>query len=710
MSNLFEGLNEKQIEGVMATEGPVLVIAAAGSGKTKVLTNRIAYLIEKGVVPEEILAVTFTNKAAGEMRERIEKLLQEASSKRQAASKTAEPNLLPSHLSLASPLVGTFHSICAKILRSELPHLETGFLSGYDSSFTIYDSDDQLGLVKNVMAELEIDSKKFNPRAILTRISQAKTDLADPEEYADSAKEFFEKIVAKIYPLYQKSLQNNNAMDFEDLIFLTVRLWQEHKNILEKYQDRFKYILVDEYQDTNRSQYLFLKLLAQRHQNIMAVGDDYQGIYSFRQADIRNILSFEKDYPQAKIIFLEQNYRSTQNILAAAQNIISKNKFQRHKNLWTENQEGEKIFLVELDHERAEGDFIAEKAREGMRQGRPLNDYCVLYRIHAQSRAIEEALLKRGLPYKIIGGLKFYDRKEIKDILAYLKLLYNQADFLSLERIANIPARGIGKITFNRLRQKHQEEKGGIAEIIKQEMNPSSDETPGHSTGRTQQKTLAGLTSLSGLMQKMEEQKQKDSLSKIIKKLLSEIDYQKYLIEKTTEPETRWENVKELLTVTKKYDHLKASEALPTFLEEVALLQVTDEINPARLAEAGSGVAQAEKKITLMTIHAAKGLEFPTVFMAGMEEGIFPNPRSVGSQAELEEERRLCYVGITRAKEKLFLTHCRSRTMYGSWHANPPSQFIKEIPSQYLERIRHQGLTLTDRHRDFNYEDFIDYD
>lgn len=1029
----MEGLNEKQVEAVRATEGPVLIIAAAGSGKTKVLTHRIAYLIEKGVGPENILAVTFTNKAAGEMKERISTLLKEKN--------------------IGMPLVGTFHSIGVKLLRRELDQLP----NSYNSDFQIYDSDEQLGLVKNVMAELEIDSKKFNPRAILARISQAKTDLAAPEDYADSAKEFFEKVVAKIYPLYQKNLQTSNAMDFDDLIFLTVKMFQEKKNILEKYQDRFRYILVDEYQDTNRSQYLFLKLLARKHQNIMAVGDDYQchlpgtkirtskgikkiedikkreiivspagrgatcpaevtalkkfqykgqiieiktknghilrttpnhilfskllpskgfyitylmyskklgyrlgittgirrvkkhkdnlglnvranqeradkmwilklsstrsdahfwesyyafkygipttvffadrgngtdhllmtqkhieelfklvpttkraeqllrdldfsfhyphhrpqgtikfktkriivnlcyfsskatgvtrsdfrsgrisinnhdkvlkkilikagfrvrkgkendwrietsrrnnteaenlaqqianlcqaeivrralvtdlsfdfmpashlharmtiptfdgkefindeilsikklnyegpvydldiqkthtytannfavhnSIYGFRAADIRNILSFEKDYPEAKIIFLEQNYRSTQNILAVAQGIISKNKFQRHKKLWTENREGEKIFLSELDHEKAEGDFVSGTVREEIqKEGRRLSDFCVLYRTHAQSRAIEESLLKSGVPYRIIGGLKFYDRKEVKDILAYLKLIRNPADFLSLERIANIPARGIGKITFGRLRQKHQESKEGLIKILKKE-----SEEEGKT--KTQQKALAGLTSLSSLVNGLTEQGKKDSLSKLIKKLLSETEYQKYLQEKTTEHEARWENVKELLTVTKKYDHLKAKESLPAFLEEVALLQMTDEIDPE------------EKSLTLMTVHAAKGLEFPVVFMIGMEEGIFPNHRTIGNLAELEEERRLCYVGITRAKEKLFLTHCRSRTMYGSWQANPPSQFLKEIPEEYLERATQRGSTSLGSLRDFNYEDFIDYD
>lgn len=653
MSKLFDGLNEKQIEGVRATEGPVLIIAAAGSGKTKVLTHRIAHLIEKGVSPKEILAVTFTNKAAGEMKERIAGLLKKEG--------------------ISMPLVGTFHAIGARFLR------EAG------SNFTIYDSDEQLDLIKNAMTELEIDTKKFNPRAILGRISQAKTDLVGPDEYADSAKEFFEKIVAKIYQLYQKNLRLSNALDFDDLIFLTVKMFQEKKDVLEKYQDQFRYLLVDEYQDTNRSQYLFLKLLAQKNQNIMAVGDDYQSIYMFRQADIRNILSFEKDYPQAKIIFLEQNYRSTQNILAAAQNIIANNKFQRHKTLWTENESGEKVFLAELDHERAEGDFVVKTTKEETKKGKAFNDFCVLYRTHAQSRAIEEALLKQGMPYKIIGGLKFYDRKEVKDILAYLKLIRNPSDFLSLERIANIPARGIGKITFSRLRQKYQESGKNMTDILTEEL-VKNDKT------KTQQKALIGLSALSSLLNRLTKQGQKDSLSKLIKKLLAEIEYQKYLQEKTTEYEMRWENVKELLTVTKKYDSLKVKESLPSFLEEVALLQMTDEID------------HKEKKITLMTMHASKGLEFPVVFMVGMEEGIFPNPKAIGSLAELEEERRLCYVGITRAKEKLFLTHCRSRTMYGSWQANPPSQFIKEIPSDYLKKIWDKP------HRDFNYEDFIDYD
>ncbi len=601
LKNIFDGLNEKQVEAVRATEGPVLVIAAAGSGKTKVLTHRIAHLIEKGVRPSEIIAVTFTNKAAAEMKERIVKLLNQKSQ--------------------TIPLVGTFHSICARFLRKELGETKTP----YNQNFAIYDSEDQLNLIKKNMEELGIDIKKFNPRAILARISGAKNELAGPAEYADSAKEFFEKIVAKIYPIYQQNLEKNNAMDFDDLLFLTVKLFRENKSILENYQQIFKYILVDEYQDTNKPQYFFLKLLAQKHKNIMAVGDDYQSIYMFRQADIRNILTFEKDYPEAKIIFLEQNYRSTQNILAAAQNIILNNQFQRHKNLWTENSIGEKIFLAELNNERDEGDFIVKKIKEEKLAGKQFNNFCVLYRTHAQSRAVEEALLKYGLPYKIVGGLKFYERKEIKDILAYLRLINNPVDVLSFERIYNVPGRGIGKITFNRLLEKYKDKKGvAVLDVLKEKSFP---------------KAAAGFANLSKVLSKLKLESEDICLSRLIKKLLKDIDYQNYLQEKTTESEARWENVKELLTVTKKYDHLRSSQSLSGFLEEVALIQDSDKID------------EKEKNVTLMTVHAAKGLEFPVVFMVGMEESVFPHSRSMTNPVELEEERRLCYVGITRAKE-----------------------------------------------------------
>ncbi|MDO8495547.1 MAG: UvrD-helicase domain-containing protein [bacterium] len=660
MEKLLVGLNDKQQEAVRATEGPVLIIAAAGSGKTRVLTHRIAHLIKQGVSPHSIMAVTFTNKAAGEMKERIIHLLREEG--------------------VAVPLVGTFHSICAKFLRREVEELDLP----YNRNFVIYDSDDQLSLIKKAMEELEIDPKKFNPRAVLGRISQAKNDLATPAEYADSAKEWFEKNVAKIYPLYQKSLESSNAVDFDDLLFLTVKIFQQHPKILERYQDQFRYLLVDEYQDTNKSQYLFLKMLAKKYQNIMAVGDDYQSIYMFRQADIRNILSFEKDYPQAKIIFLEQNYRSTQTILAAAQNIIANNKFQRHKNLWTKNVQGEKIHLQELGHEREESNFVAETVREGLRTGKVLADFCVLYRTHAQSRAVEEAMLKHGLPYRIIGGLKFYERKEIKDILAYLRLVHNPTDWISLERVINVPARGIGKPTYKKLLDQWEPQ---AEEGIERLLSVENIEKAG-----LNKKSASGLLSFGKFFDKFHMRSQNGSLSSLIKFLLQEVDYQKYLEEKTTEADSRWENVKELLTVTNKYNHLKTSEALPSFLEEVSLVQDSDKLN------------LEEKGVTMMTMHAAKGLEFPTVFMVGMEESVFPHARSILNPIELEEERRLCYVGITRAKEKLYLTYCRNRTMYGSSQYNPPSRFLEEIPEEHFQR------KITKRHLDFNWEDYVDYD
>lgn len=665
MEKLLKELNAKQREAVRATQGPVLIIAAAGSGKTRVLTYRLAYLIDQGVPPEQILAVTFTNKAAGEMRERILKLLQLTT--------------INSQLSTL-PLVGTFHSLCAKFLRREVEELNLP----YNRNFVIYDSDDQLGLIKKSMEELDIDAKKINPRAVLGRISQAKNDLATSAEYADSAKEWFDKIVARIYPLYQKKLEDSNAMDFDDLLFLMVKTFQQHPTILERYQEQFRYIMVDEYQDTNKAQYIFLKLLAKKYKNVMAVGDDYQSIYAFRQADIRNILSFEKDYPQAKIIFLEQNYRSTQTILAAAHHVIQNNKFQRHKNLWTENQTGEKIQLQELGHEREESGFITETIQNLLRSGKVLSDFCVLYRTHAQSRAVEEAMLKHGLPYRIVGGLKFYERKEIKDILAYLKLVHNPRDVLSLERIFNIPGRGIGKPTFNKLLALWNASPGenfirwcSEEKIAEAEIN---------------KKSAGGLAVLTKHLQQISTQAEKGTLSALIKHILQKLEYQKYLEEKTTEAEMRWENVKELLTVTKKYDQLKITEALPNFLEEVALIQDMDI------------AAEGERGVTMMTMHAAKGLEFPVVFMVGMEEGVFPHSRSMLDPIEMEEERRLCYVGITRAKEKLYLTYCHNRTMYGSSQYNPPSRFLSEIPAEHL----HQKKSL--QRRDFNWEDYVDYD
>jgi len=691
MSDLLAGLNEKQQEAVRTTEGPLLVIAAAGSGKTRVLTHRIAYLIEKGIHPTQILAVTFTNKSAQEMKDRIFSLLKTTNYNWQRASGESslsldanepitsakgESQLQTAH---GTPLVGTFHSICARFLRKEFGRLSLP----YSANFVIYDSDDQLSQIKKAMETLELDTKKFNPHAVASYISKAKNDLISAEDYPDQAKEFFEKVVAKVYPLYQQQLATNNALDFDDLLAMTVKIFQDNPALLVEYQQRFRYILVDEYQDTNKAQYMFLRLLADRHRNLMAVGDDYQSIYGFRQADIRNILSFERDYPDAKIVFLEQNYRSTQNILAAAHGVINKNQFQRHKNLWTENQSGEKISIKELPNERKEGDYIVEQTRSAVKNGLKLKEVAVLYRTHAQSRAIEEAMLRHGLPYRIVGGLKFYERKEIKDILAYLRLLNNPADQLSLERIYNIPPRGLGTVSWKKIITAYQAAPSGDLITWLDELAEQAKD-----------KKSAALSHLAKDLAKLRASSGKLTLSRFTKTLLQELEYERYLQEKTIESEARWENVKELLSVTKKYDALTPAEGLREFLGEVALIQDTENVDE-------------RESITLMTLHAAKGLEFPLVFMVGMEEGIFPHPRSTLNQAELEEERRLCYVGITRAKERLLLTYCAGRMLYGTTQFNPPSRFVSEIPKELVEL---KPLSAADYDQYDPYEERIRYD
>ncbi|MBI2062636.1 MAG: UvrD-helicase domain-containing protein [Candidatus Yanofskybacteria bacterium] len=636
MENILKDLNDKQIEAVRAIEGPVLILAGAGSGKTRALTHRMAHMIEQSIPAHNILAITFTNKAAGEIKDRIYSLLGPA--ERQPA---------------ASPWMGTFHSICLRILRHEIKNL------GYTANFVIYDEDDQLSLIKNVMQELEVETKKFNPKNILGRISAFKSELVNYEEFEGKAREYFEKIVAPIYAGYQIALKKNNALDFDDLIMLCVRLFQENPQILEKYQNIFRYILVDEYQDTNHSQYIWINLLAQRHRNLFVIGDDYQSIYSFRLANIRNILDFEKDYPEAKVIMLEQNYRSTQNILAAANNIIIQNKNQKHKKLWTENNAGEEIILKETANERREGDYVIEMIKSNLKQGRDLQDFTVLYRTHAQSRAVEEAMIKHGLPYRVVGGVKFYQRREIKDILAYLRLAINPNDLVSWDRIYNVPGRGIGQTTWQK-----------IKEATKQNtLKTVKDITSESGIG---QKQTTALKSLGKLIEELSQKSSEFSPSQLIKYVLQKTSYESYINDKTTDGEERWENVKEIFTATHKYDGEKPLEGLGKFLEEVALIQETDKIE------------KGKNLISLMTVHSAKGLEFPVVFMIGMEDGIFPHSRALFEPTELEEERRLCYVGVTRAKERLYLTYCRERALYGSTQFNPPSRFLFEIPEHLV--------------------------
>ncbi len=674
---IFDGLNDKQAEAVRAIEGPVLILAGAGSGKTRALIHRIAYLTASGVKPGNILAVTFTNKAAGEIKERAHKLLQTTNGSTVLSSPSKDYSLQ------TGPWMGTFHSICLKILRKEAERI------GYGRGFVIYDTDDQISLLKNVMQDLDLDIKKFNPKAMLGKISKLKSELIGHEEFADGAKEYIEKILAPVYAGYQTALKQNNAMDFDDLITLCVELFQKNPETLKKYQEIFKYILIDEYQDTNHSQYVWANLLAKEHRNLFVIGDDYQSIYQFRQADIRNILDFEKDYPEAKIVMLEQNYRSTQTILAAANNIILNNKEQKHKKLWTKNAKGAKIILKENTDQRKEGQFLAETIRNNVKQGLRPDQITVLYRTHAQSRSIEEAMLKYGIPYKIIGGVNFYQRREIKDVLAYIRLALNPSDRVSLDRIYNVPARGIGNALFQKTKTIISESK--FSDFVTSARKLNTD----YGFNKRQ---LDALKNLGLLIETLNQKSKEASVSELIKLILKKTSYEQYLKDGSHEGEERWENVKEIFTAANKYEESSAPEGLESFLAEVALIQDTDKIN------------QKESNVNLMTVHSAKGLEFPVVFLVGMEEGLFPHASSLINPAELEEERRLCYVGITRAKQQLFLTYCRERMMYGSTQSNPPSRFIFEIPDDLIDFQPLEQIERKKRWDEFDWEEYIRYD
>ena len=644
---IFHDLNDKQLEAVKIIDGPVLVISGPGSGKTRCLTHRVAYLISQNIKPENILAVTFTNKASGEMRERVQKLLQGSLS-------------TSSGRFTATPQIGTFHSICLRILRREINVL------GYSKNFVIFDTDDQVSLIRRIMNGLEIDTKKFNPKAILASISKVKTDLISPSDY--NPDDFFPSIVAKAYKSYQSELMKANALDFDDLVVLTVKIFKDYPEILKKYQDIWKYILIDEYQDTSYDQYTLIKLLSGAHRNIFAIGDDAQAIYQFRKADIRNILNFQKDYPEAKIILLEQNYRSTKNIITAAQHIISNNRGQIPKELWTDNDPGEKVFISELPNERREAMMVVSKIESYKNRGYKENDFAVLYRTHAQSRSIEEALITTGFSYQIVGGIKFYDRKEIKDILAYLKLINTPLDSVNLERIYNIPARGIGRNTLERILSYGEKNLIKAAGLLSKE-NPAS-------------KQSQSLKVFYNLLQNLDASSKSQKLSVIIKYAIKKIGYEEYLKDFSVTSrgdfenyEERIENIKELLTVAKKYDSADSGkEGIQQLLEEVALLQETDKLK------------KSNNKITLMTAHASKGLEFPVVFVIGMEEGLFPHSRVSINPSELEEERRLCYVAITRAKDHLILTYAKYRNIYGRTEINLPSRFLGEIPTHLTNR------------------------
>ena len=634
---IIEGLNDKQKEAVLATEGPCLVIAGAGSGKTKVLTHKIAYEIANGVKPWNILAITFTNKAANEMKERIEKLIGDA----------------------AKDLwMGTFHSICVKILRRYIDRI------GYKTDFVIFDTSDQKTLIKECIKALKVDDKLFTDRGVLTEISNGKNEMLEPKAYGVKyAGDFRRKKIAELYTLYQQKLKENNALDFDDIINLTIKILTENPDVLDYYTEKFQYVLVDEYQDTNKAQFMLVSMLASKYGNITAVGDNDQGIYSFRGADISNILNFERDFPGTKIIKLEQNYRCTGNILKAANAVIKHNENKYDKKLWTQNEEGKIPCIYNGEDEYDEARYIVEQIEHLKREEYYKNsDFVVLYRMNAQSRAIEDILMREGLPYKVIGGLKFYERKEIKDIIAYLRLIHNPADNLSLKRIINEPKRGIGKTSLDKVQEISENSGIPMYEIIKEADKYELNRVYANSREFIEQ------------IEYLREQKDKIKISDLIKETLNKTGYTKALeLENSVEAETRIENLEELLTVAIEFEEQEADNTLAEFLENITLSSDID------------GMEDQEDSITLMTLHSAKGLEYPVVFLVGMEEGIFPGYKSIGEPQALEEERRLFYVGITRAKQYLYLTCAKHRTIFGSTSYNQISRFVQEIPEELLE-------------------------
>lgn len=657
MQNLLEGLNDKQYEAVINTDGPCLVIAGAGSGKTKVLTHKIAYLMqEKDIKPWNILAITFTNKAANEMKERVEALVGDDAK---------------------DMWIGTFHSICVKILRRFIDRI------GFDHSFVIFDTSDQRSLIKECLKDLKIDDKMFTDRIVQFEISNAKNDMKEPEEYEAMVKgDYRREKIASVYNLYQRRLKENNAIDFDDIINYAIKIFRENDDVLDYYTNKFNYMLVDEYQDTNKSQFTLIRLLAKAHGNITVVGDNDQGIYSFRGADISNILNFEKDFKGTKIIKLEQNYRCTQNILNAANSVIKNNEVKYKKKLWTENEEGALPTFHVSDDEYDEGRYIVEEINHLRREDYyKYSDFAILYRMNSQSRAIEEILRREDIPYKIVGGLKFYERKEIKDIIAYLRLINNPSDNLALKRIINEPKRGIGKTSLDKIQAISEQTGIPMYQIIK--------EADQYGLSRVYSNAQGFIEVIEDLISKKDEY----TITELIKHTLKETGYTKALEdENSIEAENRIENLEEFLTVAVQFEEEEADNDLSTFLEGITLSSDID------------GMDEEEESVTLMTLHSAKGLEFPVVFLVGMEEGIFPGYKSIGEPKELEEERRLCYVGITRAKNNLYLTCSRQRTMFGSTSCNPVSRFVKEIPENMLEGANEIDSEPENKFKDSNYE------
>lgn len=670
---MLHNLNTQQKEAVTHKDGPILIFAGAGSGKTRVITYRIAWLIDQGVIdPENILAVTFTRKAAGEMKERVLDLLSE-------------------HKGSRMPYIGTFHSFGALMLRRD------GEVLGVPRGFSIYDPDDSLHVVKQVMDDRNIDKKQFNPNTIRTNISSAKNELINPEEYVKFVQSPFDEIVAEIYPEYEKTLSLHSAVDFDDLQILPLKLLKEYPEVRNRYNEIYKYVMIDEYQDTNMVQYELVKLLSGKGNNICVVGDDDQGIYSWRGATIKNILSFERDFPGAKVVRLEKNYRSTKNILHAAQSVIANNSERAEKDLWTDAQHGQRVSIYEARNDRDEAVYVTKRIQEHVASGGELEDIGVLYRVNAQSRAIEEEFLRNAVPYRLVGGVRFYERREIKDMLAYLRFLANPQDELSLLRIINVPPRKIGKKTIDDMREFAKSSSDGkltLGQVLLILWGLTKDNTdwetyiPGGELSEDLVKQVeeyedvasfkdknAELISLFGRLYDLSF---KEDVRIMIDEIIEAINYEKWIDDGTSQAESRLENLFELKVVAEKHTELGPRDSLLAFLEDVALVEQDEKSKDAR-REAG------KEGVTLMTLHSAKGLEFDVVFMIGVEEGLFPHVRSFTSPSELEEERRLCYVGITRAKKKLHITFAENRKTYGGMADRIPSRFISEIPEGVVD-------------------------
>lgn len=632
-------LNPPQREAVQATDGPLLIMAGAGSGKTRVLTHRIAYLIEKKrVAPWSILAITFTNKAAREMQNRVAALVGPTG---------------------GDIWVSTFHSMCVRILRRDIDRI------GFTSNFSILDSADQLSVIRGCMKDLNIDTKKIEPKAVQAAIGGAKNELIAPERYEEKVGDYFQGIVAKVYAMYQRRLKSNNSLDFDDLIMMTIKLFKEVPEVLEFYQNKFRYIHVDEYQDTNRAQYMLCRMLADKHHNICVVGDSDQSIYRWRGADITNILNFESDYPEARAIMLEQNYRSSANILEAANAVIKRNTGRKPKKLWTDQGAGDPIAFYYADSEHDEGYYVAGQIRKAVGKGRRYSDHAILYRTNAQSRVIEEILIKSDIPYQIVGGIKFYDRKEIKDLLAYLRLVSNPDDDISLARIINVPKRGIGDTTVGKLEEEALRRGTSVYRVLE---HLDDLDIKG--------KTRSQLAEFYEMIRNLRAMVEYLSVTELTEKVLELSQYRLELQrENTLESKARIENIDEFLSVTMDFEARNEDRSLVAFLTDLALIADIDSMN-----DAAEEADKANDAVVLMTMHSAKGLEFPIVFIIGVEESVFPHSRALNDNEELEEERRLAYVGITRAEEQLYMTCARTRTLFGRTGMNLPSRFLEEIP------------------------------